>query len=298
MNKFWVAAALSCAVFFLGCGSNEGGDSVANIAPVPAPASPSAPDDSTPLPIANPRIPACRKLSSDYRDFDKRGRPSGRLVSLDKRAVTCFLSIAEASEYESSLKLPPPVLKDSEQAVLDEYVGGKAYQVNPALRAKSEEALEPYREFILTLKKALLRSRAFSSFVFRGSGYPPLEAKDLKQDAIFREPAFLSTSRKLGVGTSFAGNGFLSILLSKWGRPAAYGPNTGFPNEAEVIFIPQSRFRVIYVGQRPAAGPQLVFLEELQAGKNLEAFDLLFNFGLRLFSPADFPQDLIANPLW
>ena len=116
--------------------------------------------------------------------------------------------------------------------------------VNKALRLGDQGCIEKWSFFIYWLEEALAQLPRYSGEVYRGIGIVP----DKEQYAVGREvtwSAFSSTSVKWKVAHGFltGGSGMVFAIRSRSGREIQQ--YSYYNSEAEVLFPPSRRFRVI-----------------------------------------------------
>lgn len=154
------------------------------------------------------------------------------------------------------------------------YKGDGYRDINRGLRWQQFKDKQHEKAFIKVVEymnSALNRIKPYQGYVKRGASLPPEQIEQFQKGNFFSFQTYVSTSLKpapLFISAKEA-NRVVFILKSKTGRPIedvvrvnSSSPGTNTWDEGEVIFKPQTAFKVLEVKKNPD-GPTKIYAEEV-----------------------------------
>lgn len=158
-------------------------------------------------------------------------------------------------------------LNDVEVSAIGQYSRSSYETVNQVLRNKG--VISPkFQGYMDTINDGLAKMPVHKGMVFRGVGLKNVEAiaKQYKVGRVVSEPAFLSTTSSKNVSKLFANSveesASKQMMFAIKSKTGAQIKGLANPDEFEVLFRPNTRFRVLEVTKSPA-GTTFVTMEEV-----------------------------------
>lgn len=112
--------------------------------------------------------------------------------------------------------------------------------------------------YVRLIESGLSQLPSFKGTVFRGTNLTPEQLAKYKKDEIVTESAFTSTSTV--AGDAFPGNTQF-VINSKNGREISI--LSEYPNEKEVLFKSNTKFKVLTVDFDKKANTTVIYLDEI-----------------------------------
>ena len=173
-----------------------------------------------------------------------------------------------AKEVES-VKMSKPELKDipTEDLVAIKGYSSKDYQIlNSALRNADETELKRLEPYIKVAESGLDQLPNYKGVVYRGVDFNkyPQVLESYKKGEVITEAGFASSSATKKA--SFKKD-TLMIIESETGKDISFLSN--YPNQKEILFKPDTKFKVLDVGVDEKTGQRRILLREI-VGENLK----------------------------
>jgi len=173
-----------------------------------------------------------------------------------------------AKEVES-VKMSKPELKDipTEDLVAIKGYSSKDYQIlNSALRNADETELKRLEPYIKVAESGLDQLPHYKGVVYRGVDFNkyPQVLESYKKGEVITEAGFASSSATKKA--SFKKD-TLMIIESETGKDISFLSN--YPNQKEILFKPDTKFKVLDVGVDEKTGQRRILLREI-VGENLK----------------------------
>jgi hypothetical protein len=171
----------------------------------------------------------------------------------------------EYAEEIERLKLKQPELKNiptEDLVAVRGYTSSDYAEINRALRSGDPAELKRLDAYIKAAESGLNQLPSYRGEVFRGTDLPPEVASKYKAGEVVTEDAFTSTSAEFG--REFSGNTQF-IIESQNGKRIDY--LSEFPSETEVLFAPNSQFKVLEVEVDPSTGRRQIMMNEVPTRK-------------------------------
>lgn len=138
------------------------------------------------------------------------------------------------------------------------------FRLNNALRQNDEDELAEIAPVALVLEEALIKMPKFEGIVYRRAELPTDLIDQMERSRSFFDPGFLSCSRRKDL-SFFTGNCAFS-LMSHTGRDIS--SLSHFPSEEEVLFLPDTEFKVLTQLEPDEDGCYIGVMEEVENGEN------------------------------
>lgn len=205
--------------------------------------------------------------------------------------------IERKDKFNISQKQQPGQMTEKEREDLYDYTGNGYYLLNKELREKTNFGEEdPTRlEMVKSIVSGLSKLPAYTKTCWRGSDLDEVTMNflvALKPGDIMYSKAFLSTSSD--AYNAFSSPSIKFEIQSKTGRDVS--ALSSHPGEKEILFTPDTRFRISESIFNPNENNFTVKMEEILPGEDREKTPVNFNIKKGEMNPEDIRKFLLNNP--